>query len=463
MLELRLDSLSDVIESNDELVGTDNNIAHLEVMISKQGLVIIPLDANGNEVPPEEHGEASSRLLEVLSTTTATFDFKVKNIGTSEATISVVSTPVKQLMENGVSVTLRRVDQSSFRFRANNPAPNGQMNDNVSISISMVDETADPTSDETPVYAVPGTFVSRVVVRDIQNPTILNSRSFSVLVPRVEGVQILASGLTTSVHYGEFASFDMSVLNTGNGPTEYVIDCQSQSGWATRIDSILSESISLPELARLEYVTIPIQVLVPQASAGLPAGHAETVDCIISSPNEGGPAESLSTELIVKESRRFETMLLDDAQSPLPPLAAAPDRQILNMVAIDTVLVIENIGNIHQTMSMTISLSESIWGMEVIISPNSSVPIAIESFDGSSSFEFVLQGGTSKIILVSVTAPPSASMGERALLSFRTTEGNQLSVVDSTRFVLEATPELGISSLDNVQALSGELTEIPLQ
>ena len=68
MLELRLDSLSDVIESNDELVGTDNNIAHLEVMISKQGLVIIPLDANGNEVPPEGHGEASSRLLDVLST-----------------------------------------------------------------------------------------------------------------------------------------------------------------------------------------------------------------------------------------------------------------------------------------------------------------------------------------------------------------------------------------------------------
>ena len=255
----------------------------------------------------------------------------------------------------------------------------------------------------------------------------------------------------------------MSVLNTGNGPTEYVVDCQSQSGWATRIDSILSESISLPELARLEYVTIPIQVLVPQASAGLPAaGHVETVDCIISSPNEGGPAESLSTVLVVKESRRFETMLLDDAQSPLPPFAAAPDRQILNMVAIDTVLEIENIGNIHQTISMTISLSESAWDMEVIMSPNSPIPTAIESFDGSSSFEFVLQGGSSKIILVSVTAPPSASMGERALLSFRTTEGNQLSVVDSTRFVLEATPELGISSLDNVQALSGELTEIPL-
>ena len=92
-------------------------------------------------------------------------------------------------------------------------------------------------------------------------------------------------------------------------------------------------------------MTIPIQVLVPQASAGLPAaGHVETVDCIISSPNEGGPAESLSTVLVVKESRRFETMLLDDAQSPLPPFAAAPDRQILNMVAIDTVLEIENIG-----------------------------------------------------------------------------------------------------------------------
>ena len=145
---------------------------------------------------PEEHGEASSRLLEVLSTTTATFDFKVKNIGTSEATISVVSTPVKQLMENGAlsnpSDEWTRVLSDSGPITL---AAEGQMNDNVSISISMIDETADPTSDETPVYAVPGTFVSRVVVRDIQNPTILNSRSFSVLVPRVEGVQILASGL----------------------------------------------------------------------------------------------------------------------------------------------------------------------------------------------------------------------------------------------------------------------------
>ena len=68
------------------------------------------------------------------------------------------------------------------------------MNDNVSISISMIDETADPTSDETPVYVSRDICLS-VVVRDIQNPTILNSRSFSVLVPRVEGVQILASGL----------------------------------------------------------------------------------------------------------------------------------------------------------------------------------------------------------------------------------------------------------------------------
>ena len=83
--------------------------------------------------------------------------------------------------------------------------------------------------------------------------------------------------------------------------------------------------------------------------------------------------------------------------------------------------------------------------MEVITSPGSANPIPVESFDGSSSFEFVLQGGTSEIIQVSVTAPPTASMGEKALLSFRTTEGNQLSVVDNTRFVLEATPDLGIS------------------
>ena len=115
-------------------------------------------------------------------------------------------------------------------------------------------------------------------------------------------------------------------------------------------------------------------------------------------------------------------MLLDDAQSPLPPFAAAPDRQILNMVAIDTVLEIENIGNIHQTISLTISLWNQHGTWRSLCPPIHRFRQQLESFDGSSSFEFVLQGGSSKIILVSVTAPPSASMGERALLSFRTTE-----------------------------------------
>ena len=35
-----------------------------------------------------------------------------------------------------------------------------------------------------------------------------------------------------------------------------------------RIDSILSDTVLLPELARLEYITIPVSVLVPPATLG---------------------------------------------------------------------------------------------------------------------------------------------------------------------------------------------------
>lgn len=465
ILELRLDTSSAVIESNDENVGINNNVANLEVLVSKQGLEIVPLDEDGNEVLPSQYEQASSRALDALNETSKTFDFKVKNIGTSEVSVSLISTPVKQLLGNGA---LRNPSDDWTRSLSDSGpltlAPSGQANDNVSVSISMVDESAEPLSEETPIYAVPGTFTSRVIVRDTQNPTVVNSMAFNVVVPRIEGIQILASGLDDfRALPGEFATFDMSVLNTGNGPTEYTVDCESSSGWATRIDSVLSPSVSLPELARLEYVTIPIQVLVPAASEGQPvAGHVELVNCETSSPTEDGPSESLSTTLIVEESRRFHTALYDEVKSPLPPVAAAEDRSVLNMIATATTLEVQNLGNTRLEFSVMMSLSDSTWGMDVTLHLGSSNPTQIQSLDGTSSTEVELDGGSSIAIQVNVTPPPTASMGERALLSFRTTEGSQQTVLDSTRFVLEPTPELNIVSIGDIQSLSGELAEVPL-
>ena len=125
----------------------------------------------------------------------------------------------------------------------------------------------------------------------------------------------------------------MAVLNTGNGDTVHEAQCSSENGWSTRIDSILSDTVLLPELARLEYITIPVSVLVPPATFGLPSsGHLEIVTCTISSPDGEGPSETIQASLVVEESRDFTTRLSDADGNELAPIAASDDRPVLNMV-----------------------------------------------------------------------------------------------------------------------------------
>ena len=465
LLELRVDVGADVVESNDEAAGSNNNIAQLEIQVSKQGLEIIPLMQDGSLPDSDEIESASSRVLDPTSEVFSAFDFIVKNVGTSDVTISLVATPVKQVADGGALVNPD--DEWARIISESGPielSASGQPNDNITVTLTMIDESADPDAQGTPIFAVPGDFMSRVVVRDIQNPTVVNSRSFEIEVPRVEGLQILASGLDDfSSRPGNFASFDMAVLNTGNGDTVYEAQCTSASGWSTRVDSILSDTVLLPELARLEYITIPISVLVPPASLGLPpSGHLEIVTCTISSPDGGGPSETIQASLVVEESRDFTTKLTDGDGNELPPIAASDDRPVLNMVRENSTLEIYNRGNIDMQMSVTIRLSDSTWGLEATLNPESPSPVAISVFDGGASIEVSVEAGSMASILATSIAPPTASMGDRALLTFRTTEGQQVTVIDSSRFILQPRLEISMQAPGTLEILAGDLAEFPL-
>ena len=465
LLELRIDVGAEVVESNDEIAGVNNNIAQLEIQVSKQGLEITPLLQDGSMPDSNEIESASSRVLDPSSETSSVFDFIVQNVGTSDVTISLIATPVKQVIDGGALVNpddeWARVISESGPIEL---AASGQPNDNITVTLTMIDESADPSAQGTPIFAVPGEFQSRIVVRDIQNPTVVNSRAFEVEVPRVEGLQILASGLDDfSSRPGNFASFDMAVLNTGNGDTVYEAQCSSASGWSTRIDSILSDTVLLPELARLEYITVPVSVLVPPATSGLPSsGHVEIVTCVISSPDGGGPSETIQASLVVEESRDFTTRLSDGDGNALAPVAASDDRPVLNMVREDTMLEIYNRGNTDMQMSVTIRLSDSTWGLEATLNPESPNPASLSVFDGAASVEISVEAGSKATILATSTAPPTASMGDRALLTFRTTEGQQVTVIDSSRFILQPSLDLSMQAPENLELLAGQFAEFPL-
>ena len=161
LLELRIDVGADVVESNDEVSGSNNNIAQLEIQVSKQGLEITPLMQDGSLPDSDEIESASSRVLDPTSEVSSAFDFIVKNVGTSDVTISLIATPVKQVIDGGALVNpddeWARVISESGPIEL---AASGQPNDNITVTLTMTDESADPDAQGTPIFAVPGFHVT---------------------------------------------------------------------------------------------------------------------------------------------------------------------------------------------------------------------------------------------------------------------------------------------------------------
>ena len=89
LLELRIDVGADVVESNDEVSGSNNNIAQLEIQVSKQGLEIAPLMQDGSLPDSDEIESASSRVLDPTSEVSSAFDFIVKNVETGRYDILI--------------------------------------------------------------------------------------------------------------------------------------------------------------------------------------------------------------------------------------------------------------------------------------------------------------------------------------------------------------------------------------
>ena len=163
---------------------------------------------------------------------------------------------------------------------------------------------------------------------------------------------------------------------------------------------------------------------------------------------------------MVEESRDFTTRLSDADGNELAPIAASDDRPVLNMVREDTLLEIYNRGNIDMQMSVTIDSQTQ--HTEAILNPESTNPFPITVLDGGASIEVSIEAGSMISILATSIAPPTASMGDRALLTFRTTEGQQLTVIDSSRFILQPRLEISLQAPESLEILAGEFAEFSI-
>ena len=179
------------------------------------------------------------------------------------------------------------------------------------------------------------------------------------VVERVEGlVTVVAGADDLGAIPGQFAQFSLSILNTGNGPTQYTISCETENRWIIKVGDSGTSVLNLEPLSRLQFLPVPIRVRVPNDVLGFPSsGTIEEVSCTTQSVNDPNLFSIDDALLEVFENRDFSTEIISNIGESLGPLGLAEDRSVLNGDLVTTNLVITNEGNVLSQFTVKVQNS----------------------------------------------------------------------------------------------------------
>jgi len=439
VLELRLDSNSEVDELNDESIGIDNNRILLHVIVSQIGVRLTPLMEDGSTPSnPAELSQAMTRTLDPRTASWVLFELEMRNEGTSEISVGLSVSPVQLLGNDGVLYSPQ--DEWWKLINESGPwtlAPFGEEGDRVVVTLNMSDMDTDLSSPLDAVYALPGTFVSDLTLFDTNAPTVSHSIRLTAFVERVEGLYTIVAGTEgLGAEPGEFAVFSLSIKNTGNGPTQYTVSCETTDRWTIHIGNSQSSEITLEPLSRLQFLPLPIKVRVSDAEDGQPsAGFTQDIECVTTSVNDPTLETIEGAVITVLESRDFSPELFDSEGVALGPLAIAEPRPVLNNDVVTTELVVSNDGNVPMQFVVQAFSSLNTW------------PIQISEGSDVQSEEIALDipAGASSIVTIVTIVPPAADMGASNTITIRTTLDGGPTVTNATRLVVQEIATLDLS------------------
>ena len=438
-LELRLDSDYEVSELNDETSGVDNNWIRIFVNVSQIGVRLTPLLEDGT-VPsnPAELSQAMIRTLDPRDASWVLFELEMRNEGTSEISVGLSISPVQLLGDDGV--LYQPQDEWWKLINESGPwtlAPFGEEGDRIVVTLNMSDMDTDLSSESDVIYALPGTFVSDLTLFDSNSPTISHSIRLSAVVERVEGLFTVVAGTEgLGAEPGELAVFSLSIKNTGNGPTQYTVSCESTDRWTVSIGNSQSSEITLEPLSRLQFLPLPIRVRVPNAVDGNPpAGFTQEVECYTTSVMDQSLQTTESATVTVLESLDFSPELFDYDGNALGPIAVADSRPVLNGDTIVTQLLISNEGNVPMDFTVNAFSSLNTWPIQMTEGSN------VQSEQMSLS----IPAGGSKTVSIATIVPLTAEMGDSNLITVRTTLEDGPTVTNSTRLLVQEIATLDLS------------------
>ncbi len=453
LLELRLDSDSVVEEINDEISGIDNNKIVISVSVSQIGVRVTPMMEDGSfPSNPAQLNQAMSRTLDPRTGSSIYFDLELRNEGTSPISVRLSVSPVQIVSESGI--LQQPTDEWWKLLNESGPwelAPFGEEGDRILVQLNLTDVDTDIDNPSGAVYALPGTFVTDLNLYDVNAPTVSNSMRLEAEVERVEGLYTIAAGTEElGAEPGELAIFSLSVKNTGNGPTQYRVTCESENQWTIFIGNSQSSDITLDPLGRLQFLPIPIQVRVPDSQNGEPsAGTTEDLSCTTTSVNDPTLSTTEDATVEVLENMDFLTDIFSvdesDSWTPLGPLAAASDRAVLNGDTVATKMVVSNDGNVPMSFEVTALSSLNTWPVQIVHDSE-------ESLEGVS---FTIPAGSQAIVTVNTIVPMTAQMGDSNTITIRTTQEGGEMVTNATKLVVMELAHLDLIGDDKISVALG--------
>ena len=468
-IRLTLDATNNVTEMNDEVDGTNNNVMELDLNITAIGVRVTPHLPDGSMPADSDEVEiARKQVLDPSTGVEVSWDLTLANEGTSDEEIVLVVTPVQMMEENGA---LQPTEDEWEKFAsAEGPfslTSQGGAADSTEVTVTMRDLDADLDAFNGARYALPGTYVVDVIAYYRMNPTVSHTIRLEVEVLRVEGLETILAGTNgLGAIPGDFASFSLSVLNTGNGETAYQISCDTPNRWAVEVGSGNSSTITLDPLARLQFLPVQIRVRVPYIVDGLPsAGTIEDVTCVTTAinPGTGQPNPAISTTespddgVEVWVSRAFSVDLYNGNGDPLGPSGFIDDISVENQDVVTHSLDVENRGNTAIDFSVRASPAMPNWDLEMVAGTQSD-----DRF-----LQFTLQPGTSLTIDITIRVPYNANDGDVNQIEFRTELSDGGFEENRTRLIVQeiADIELQLPESGEITAAIGDygLAEIGLQ
>ena len=436
-LRLTLDVYDTVDEPNDFTSGVNNNVYDLQVNVSAIGVRITPYTEAGSPPVGETELEAAKvRHIDPSVDDETTFRLKIANEGTSNESIDFRVTPVQLLRDDGM---LDPPADDWLKFLSIDPFYQldamGGANSEIILDLTLRDDTADLGATPYPLFALPGTYVVDLTAWYRSSPVVSHTVRLTIIVDDIDGMITSLAGVSglTAIP-GEEAVFSVSVMNPGNSPSVYNISCETPNRWTVALgDDGNSSSITLEPLARLQYLSVAVRVLVPSMSEGEPAaGVVEDITCITSHATNSALSETDSTTVTVAVLEDFGTDLYSSTGVPVGAAGNALDEAVNNGQDLNLTLTVSNLGNVPINLNIKVTPSNPNWPLGLFCGGE----------EDDNTLSFSIERGESTDCRIQVIVPPTVSNGDSNTINIRIQFSLSNFIINRTELKVEERPEL---------------------